>query len=80
MYWSGSASRWVGISWGVSLRMVRNFRIMKWVLWMPTRFCLKKTGPGESSLMATASPSSSQDRQTMPHSARKASSARLPYF
>ena len=26
-HWSGSCSRWVGISWGVSMRMVRNFKM-----------------------------------------------------
>ena len=29
IYCSGSWSRWVGMSWGVSMRMVRNFRMLK---------------------------------------------------
>ena len=38
IYCSGFCSRWVGVSLGVSIFMVRNFRMLKWVLWMPTRF------------------------------------------
>ena len=32
IYCSGFSSRWVGVSPGVSIFMVRNFRIWKWVL------------------------------------------------
>ena len=34
----GFSSRWVGVSRGVSIRMVRNFKMLKWVFRMPTRF------------------------------------------
>ena len=34
--------------------MVRNFKMLKWVLPLPTRRCLKNTGPGESALIHRA--------------------------
>jgi len=37
---------------GVSILIVLNLRIVKCVLCMPTRFCLKNTGPGESSFIS----------------------------
>ena len=80
IYCSGSCSRWVGISCGVSMRIVRNLRIWKCRLPMPTRFCRKNTGPGESSLMATAKSSSSHERHRMPQADSKISSSRLIRF
>jgi hypothetical protein len=52
---SGFSSRWVGLSLGVSIRIVLNLRMLKCVLCMPTLFCLKSTGPGVSSLIAMIS-------------------------
>ena len=62
------------------MRMVRNLRIWKCRLPMPTRFCRKNTGPGESSLMATARSSSSHERHRMPQADSKISSSRLIRF
>ena len=56
MYCSGFIKRCVGTSWGVHIFMLRNFRIIKYVIspffFFPTRFCLKRTGPGSSILIA----------------------------
>ncbi len=57
------------MSLGVSIRIVRNFRILKCVLWIPTLFCLKNTGPLESSLMAMIKTRKTGDRMTSPRSA-----------
>src|ERR1035437_852180 len=42
-YFSGSSSKCVAIS-GVSFRIVLNLYIINMVLYIPIRFCLKKTG------------------------------------
>ena len=62
------------------MRMVRNLRILKCCLWMPTRFCLKKIGPGESILMARQRMSSSGESTIMPQRDRITASSRLMPF
>ena len=57
------------MSLGVSIRIVRNFSILKCVLWIPTLFCRKNTGPLESSLMAMIKIKKTGDRKIIPRSA-----------
>jgi hypothetical protein len=47
---------------------------------MPTRFCRKKIGPGESSLMARQSRSSSGDSTSSPQADSTTASSRLIPF
>lgn len=53
MYCSGFSKRWVGVSFGVHVFIVRNLIIRKYVnspfrFLFPTRFCVKNIGPGLS--------------------------------
>ena len=45
IHFLGSASSCVGASCGVSMRIVRNFKIVNVFLCIPMRFCLKKAEP-----------------------------------
>src|SRR5690554_7780312 len=42
---SGFSNIWVGVSFGVSIRIVLNLYILNNFLFLPTLFCLKKIGP-----------------------------------
>ena len=54
IHFVGSESSCVGASWGVSMRIVRNFKMVKCFLCMPILFCRNKTGPLLSILIARA--------------------------
>ena len=70
MYWSGFPNRCVGVSLGVSIRIVRNFKILKWVLLIPTLFCLKKIGPGVSNFIAINKIKNTGDKMTAANTER----------
>ena len=50
----GSERRWVGMLSGALVYIVLNLGIIKVSLWIPTRFCQNRTGPGESSFTIRA--------------------------
>ena len=37
----------IGLLFDINRAFKSNFKILKYVLWIPTLFCLKKIGPGE---------------------------------
>ena len=73
MYCSGFSSKCVGISCGVDVFIVRNFRILKIFLFLPTRFCVKKIGPGSVTNIAMDKISHSGISMTIPISESKMS-------
>ena len=63
----------MGASWGVSVLIVRNLRMGNNFLCMPTRFCLKKTGPLLSHFIAIAIISIGSAKKIIPKNERKRS-------
>ena len=57
---------WANIAGGAVIGIERNFIIVKYFLFFPTRFCLKNTGPGESSFIITATISIGIAAKTIP--------------
>ena len=77
---SGFSSICVGTSCGVHIFMLLNLCNLKYLLFCPSLFCVKKIGPGSSIKIARERPIKIGERITNPPKDNTTSNALFTYF